>query len=102
MHAREVPEHLRYTRLQGALKKEAQQFEYNLIYIHSPSYEQLHQALLENYGETAKMFYFELSELRQGEDSIALYSEKFRTLVSKAKRYLPIAFQEVEMYIKGV
>ena len=48
------------------------------------------------------MFYFELSELRRGGDSIALYNEKFRTLVSKAKRCLPTAFQEVEMYIKGI
>ena len=65
VHAREVPEHLWYTVLQGALKKEAQQFEYNLSYVHGPSYKQLCQALLENYRETVKMFYFELSELTQ-------------------------------------
>ena len=58
MRAREVPEHLWYTVLQGALEKEAQQFEYNLSYIHHPSYEQLRQALLENYGETAKYVLF--------------------------------------------
>ena len=100
--AREVPTNLWYNALQGALKKDAQQFEYNLAYVGPPTYAQLKSSLLENYGETSKMFYYELQDLRRGNDSVAAYNEKFCSLVSKAKRYLPTPFQEVEVYIRGI
>ena len=57
-----VPRYM-FSALRGALKDDARAFEYNVTYVGAPTYEQLKEALLTNYGETSKMHYHELQQL---------------------------------------
>ena len=89
---RNVAPRYMFSALRGALKDDARTFEYNVTYVGAPTYEQLKEALLANYGETSKMHYHELQQLRRGTKSIADYNAEFEKLATKAKRYLPSAF----------
>ena len=99
---RQVAEHLRYPALEGALRREAKDFSYNLQYAGEPTYEELKAALLDNYGESALRHYHELENLKRESRSIAEYNKEFLQLRNKCQRYLPTAYQEVQAYTKGL
>ena len=91
-----------YIALEGALRGEAKDFSYNLTYVSQPTYEELRSALLENYGDSALMYYHELENLKRESRTMADYNKEFLALRNKCKRFLPTAYQEIQAYTKGL
>ena len=47
-----------FSALRNALRDDARAYEYNLNYAAEPTYAELKMALLQNYGDSAKMYFF--------------------------------------------
>lgn len=97
-----MPEHLKCAALEGALRGPAKDFSYNLLCSGELTYDALRSALLTNYGDSARMHYHELENLRRESRSIADYNKEFLLLRNKCKKFLPTDYQEVQAYTKGL
>ena len=89
---RQVAAHLKFAALEGALRGGAKDFSYNLSYAGEPPYDELKAVLLENYGDSALMYYHELENLKRESRSIAKYNKEFLQLRNKCKRFLNTAY----------